>query len=199
MLVSTDGEHESLVLLQRARQGKQEALGALLQQLRPWLKVMAQSLLVSGVAARVDASDIVQQTCLSVHNRILQFQGDDVGQFMAWVREIHRCNIQDELRRHVLAQERAVGREAPVDVASLRLSASGFRTSGQIQFHERSLELARALEDIPLSQRQVVTLRYLEGVSIAEISDHLQITPDAVSSLLRRGIERLRAKLTPEA
>jgi RNA polymerase sigma-70 factor (ECF subfamily) len=194
MQVSTHDEHESLVLLQQVRQGKQEALGVLLEQLRPWLRVMAQGLMASDLVARVDASDIVQQTCLSVHKRIQQFQGGDVAQFMAWVREVHRCNIHDELRRHITTEERAVGREVSWD-ASLRLSASGCRPSEQIQLNERSLQLASALEALPLSQRQVVTLRYLEGVSIADISSHLQITPDAVSSLLRRGIEKLRGKL----
>lgn len=194
-MVSTNDEHGSLVLLRQACQGEQEALGDLLQQLRPWLKVMAQSLLVSGVAARVDASDIVQQTCLSVHRRIQQFQGNDVAQFMAWVREVHRCNIQDELRRHITTEERAIGREVPLDEVSLRLSLSADRPSASIQFNEKSLQLASALEHLPLSQRQVVTLRYLEGVSIKEISSHLQLTPDAVSSLLRRGIEKLRGRL----
>ncbi len=46
-----------------------------------------------------------------------------------------------------------------------------------------------------MSQRRVVTLRYLEGLSVAEISQHLDITPDAVSSLLRRGIQQLKGLL----
>ncbi len=121
MQSTESGNRDSLILLQQARLGQGDALGLLLEKLRPWLRVMAQSMLVDDVAARVDASDVVQQTCLSAHKKIQQFQGDDVGQFMAWIREIHQCNLRDELRRHVEAEERAVGREVPLGVGGAQV------------------------------------------------------------------------------
>ena len=82
-------------LLRQACSGEPAALGQLLEQLRPWMRILADARMGSELAARVDPSGIVQQTCLSVFNRIQQFQGHEIAQFMAWVREIHTHNVQE--------------------------------------------------------------------------------------------------------
>src|SRR5580704_11057698 len=57
-------------LIERARVGDQAALGELLEKYRRYLWGLADKLLDDRAAARIDASDIVQQTCLSVHKHI---------------------------------------------------------------------------------------------------------------------------------
>ncbi len=187
-------ESESRILLRQARVGEAEALGRLLLRLRPWMKVMAESMLGGGFTARVDASDLVQQTCLSVHRRIQQFTGEDVAQFLAWVREIHHCNIRDEVRRNVAASQRAVGREVPLEamgpIASVEASPER-----RLQLSEDSLRLVEATDGLPPAQKAVAILRYLEGWSVSEIAQHMSLTPDAVTSLLRRALIALRSRL----
>lgn len=135
----------SVVWLRQACAGGQDALGQLLKQLRPWMRVLADARLGSEVAARVDASDIVQQTCLSVHNRIQQFHGHDMAQFMAWVREIHCRNVQDVVRLHLVAQERSVYRERSLE----QVDATLFAVEASIPsvfLGEESIALANAME-----------------------------------------------------
>ena len=54
-------------LLQQARAGDAQAAGLLLERYRPYLRVIAQRLLDEQLAARLDASDLVQQTLFEAH------------------------------------------------------------------------------------------------------------------------------------
>ena len=60
-------------LLARARAGDREALGELLENNRDYLRNLADRLLDDRMGRRIDASDVVQQTCLSVHKQIGEF------------------------------------------------------------------------------------------------------------------------------
>ena len=184
----------SVVLLKQARMGEQAALGQLLERLRPWLRVIADGRLGTRLAARLDASDVVQQTCLSIYKRIQQFEGDEIAQFMAWVREIHCRNILDEVRRHLLVQERSVEREKPLSEVDLTLLAEE-SSPAALFLGEEAMQLAAALEHLPDSQRKAIAMRYLEELPVARITQLMDLSADAVTSLIRRGLQQLRALL----
>lgn len=56
-------------------------------------------------------------------------------------------------------------------------------------------ELDLALKRLPVSQRQVVVLRYMLGLSTGEVADVLDATPRAVRNLQYRGLQFLRSAL----
>ena len=181
-------------LLRQACSGEPAALGQLLEQLRPWMRILADARMGSALAARVDPSDIVQQTCLSVFNRIQQFQGHEIAQFMAWVREIHTHNVQDVVRGHLVAQERSVFREQPWDdVDATLLVVEGSNPS--FFLGDKAILLANAMEQLPDAQRKATAMRYLEGLPVSRISELMNLTPDAVTSLIRRGLQQLRTQI----
>lgn len=188
----------SQVLFQQARAGQVEALGALFQHLRPWLRLLAEGMLGAQVAARIDPSDIIQLTCLSAHQHFQEFRGHDLPQFMAWLKEIHHRNIQNELRRHVGTAERSVERERPLANVDSNCLASDSPPSRPLLLGEDAVRLAEAMEHLPLAQRRAVALRYLEDLPISRIAQMLDKTPDAVTSLIRRALEQLRGRLTNE-
>src|SRR5260221_5453684 len=72
-------------LLAQAKQGDQLALGQLLELHRAYLKVLAERQLDRRLEARIDASDLIQQTCLSVFASFTQFAGQSEGEFAAWI------------------------------------------------------------------------------------------------------------------
>ena len=59
-------------------------------------------------------------------------------------------------------------------------------------------ELAFALEQLPQACREVVHLGYLEGLSNAEIADHLHISINTVKTQKQRALKTLRRLLAPE-
>jgi RNA polymerase sigma-70 factor (ECF subfamily) len=138
--------------LQRAKQGDEAALGELLDEFRPYLRLLAVRALDDRMAGRVDASDVVQQTCLSAVRRFTEFTGDDVEGLIGWLRVIHEHNLVDTARKHLEAERRSVRREEP-DAAPDRLAIEELTSpSHRLMKGERAVELARWLSTLPADQ-----------------------------------------------
>jgi len=185
-------------LIQRVCSGDRDALGELLEQYRPYLRILAQRE-VDGLGARIDASDLVQQTCLSAVRNVADFDGSDEAQFIAWLRLIHQRNIRDTIRNNIYSKKRAVDREAPMagDQAVEQNLVSNRQTSPsqRAMRGENAVRLAKSLGKIPEDQREAVRLRYLEGYSVAQIAEAMDRTETAVGGLLKRGLKTLRRYL----
>ena len=54
----------------------------------------------------MDASDIVQQTCMEGHRDFAAFRGQAEGELLAWLRRILEHNAAHTIERHVYAQKR---------------------------------------------------------------------------------------------
>ena len=186
-------------LIRRARQGNEDALGRLLDGHRAYLKMLAQRSIGGRLEARVDASDLVQQTFLSAFRHIQEFVGDDEAQFVAWLRKIHQQNIHDTIRRNVHAQKRSIANEQSLDDSQLDElgmgSGSAASPSQRAMQGEQAVQLANALQTLPEDQREAVRLRHLEGCSLAQLAEHFKRSEAAVAALLKRGLENLRKRL----
>ena len=161
--------------------------------------MLAQRSVGGWLEARVDASDLVQQTFLSAFRNIKDFSGDDEAQFVAWLRKIHQRNIQDTIRQNVYAQKRAIANEQSLDGSQLGELAEGSGSaaspSQRAMQGEQAVQLANALQTLPEDQREAVRLRHLEGWSLAQLAEQFKRSEDAVAALLKRGLENLRKGL----
>jgi len=180
--------------IRRARQGDGAALGELLEHFRGHLKVMAARDVDPRAARRVDASDIVQQTCLSVHRRIAEFDGETPAQFLAWLQKIHQHNVQDVARDEIHTQKRSTdSEEYPSDPGVLMGDAS--TPSQRVMRDEEAVRLASLLDDLTEDQRQAVRLRFFEGHKLREIAERMGRTEAAVAALIQRALAALRHRL----
>jgi DNA-directed RNA polymerase specialized sigma24 family protein len=82
-------------LLRQALGGDKDSLGRLLELLRGYLRALAQRELGGALGARIDASDLCQQTCLCAYAIFPQFHGQQIGEFVVWLRRIHE-RIKDD-------------------------------------------------------------------------------------------------------
>ncbi len=195
----TDSEAELARLLERARSGDQDARGRLLDHFRPQLRQWARRRIEGKIRARIDESDIAQQSCLSALRNFDQFEGSELGEFLAWLRQIHEQNVRDAVRDHAVYQKRAVWRESD-DAEALEAAPTELDSpSRHAMREERAARIARALETLPEGQREAVRLRHLEGCSLAEIARRLDRTEAATAGLLKRGLAKLRQKLKDES
>jgi RNA polymerase sigma factor (sigma-70 family) len=149
-----DDNEELAGLLIEARKGNKQALGALLAQLRPWVRWQAQGLLGQRLVARLDGSDIVQDVHLRALEHFDQFRGDSVPQLRAWVKTILRNIITDCRRRHG-----ADGRDVDAEVAGgdrfPYLEADATTPSEGAIRNEQQARLSEALQRLPEKQRLV--------------------------------------------
>ena len=184
-------------LLLRARAGDQAALGELLEKYRGHLRHLAENLLDDRAAGRLDASDLVQQTCLSVHKQIAEFDGKDAAQFAAWLRQIHERNVRNAVRDQLHAGKRDISREERL--ADRDVHAAGQATPSQ-QFvrNEESERLARAILQLPEDEQEALRRRYLEGQSLVEVAAAMGLTKDGLVWLMKRGMRNVKQHLGDE-
>jgi RNA polymerase sigma-70 factor (ECF subfamily) len=177
--------------------------GATLMRYRDYLRSLARSRLNHRAPAGLDPSDIVQEALLKAYRSREQFRGRTEEELAAWLRVILHNTLANALRfcsRHPggvpLPSEGsdsssahpgpvpADDRPLPEDVAAK---------------NEQLLGLARALERLPDDQRSVMELKYLHGLSVAEICEQAGRSRPAVAGLLYRGLKALRVLMeTPD-
>lgn len=181
-------------LIVRARHGDEQALGLVLEQHRSYLRLLSRRAFDGAIAARLDPSDVIQQTFLSACRNFAKLHGEQGAEFRAWLLQIHERNLQDAVRQHVLADKRAVGQEAAVPVAAA-IDVQASSPSQRLLRSEQAVSLAKSVEALPDDQREAVRLRHLEGWSLVQIAGCLHRSERAVAALLNRGIENLRQRV----
>ena len=172
------------------------------ERFRQYLRLLARLQLGARLSARIDPSDLVQQTLLEAFEKRYQFRGSTSAEEAAWLRKILARNVADALRtaeslKRDVTRERSL--DAELDQSSARLGAwialDQPTPSEYAQLHEHAILLADALARLPESQREALILQYWQGCSLAEIGAALGRTPSAVAGLLKRGLKQLRAEL----
>jgi RNA polymerase sigma-70 factor (ECF subfamily) len=177
-------------------------MGRLLEAQRTELHRQAEGQLAGRIAARIDASDVIQQTFLEAYRSFPQFAGQDARELAAWLRTILDHRVALAIRDHTLIQKRNVGRERSMDDSGGRGApmkhelAAGLSTPSQKAIRgEEADRLSRALTALPEDQREAVRLRHLEGWTVADIAARLGRTPAATAGLIKRGMHTLRQQL----
>lgn len=196
---------DSQEILALAKQGDESAKGELLNRFRPYLNVIAQRHLDERLQSRLDYADVVQITFLEATRDFDDFRGESVESLLAWLRNILRNNVSTAHQQHLTAQKRSARKEVILRVSSdsggnslglqdMVLSESS-SPSQRMMRDEASVVLATCLEHIPETQREAIRMRYLEGMSLKEISERIEKSEMAVAGLLKRGLRALREEM----
>jgi RNA polymerase sigma-70 factor (ECF subfamily) len=177
--------------LDRARQGDALALGQLLESLRPYVLVLARSLGSCQLGARLDQSDIAQDALLEVHRSFRGFAGENLAEFVAWMRKIVVRCAGHSVRVHLGTGKRSVSREqSGVDLDAL--ADSGSTPSAEAIRHEHAALMAEALTRLPEEMQQVLLGRLVDGLPHAELAKRLDKSEVAVRVLFSRAVRHLR-------
>ena len=192
-------------LLEAVRRGDAQARGRLLERQRPKLRRMVAVRFDRRLAARVDPSDIVQESLLEAAARIDDYVRNRPLPFYPWLRRIAADRLADASRRHLHAGRRSVGREEPAGLPgesvmelAERLLAPNSAPSARLRRRERRDRVRAALESLPERDREVLVLRYLEDLSTEDAASVLGVGAGAVKMRLVRALQRLRDQLDEE-
>ncbi len=71
-----------------------------LERFRPYLRLLARLHLDPRYQAKLDASDLVQQTFLQAHRALTGFRGQTDAELAAWLRQILARNMAHLARDH---------------------------------------------------------------------------------------------------
>lgn len=170
-------------LLARFSKGDRAAALALTSRLAP--VVFAQAFRMLG--DRAEAEDVTQESLLRLWKAAPGWDATR-AKITTWLYRVTSNLCIDCLRK----SNRNSGDEVP-EVAD--------ETPGidrKLQATARAQALQHALQTLPDRQRQAMILRHIEDLSNPEISDIMEISVEAVESLVSRGKRALASTLAPQ-
>jgi RNA polymerase sigma-70 factor (ECF subfamily) len=170
----------------RARMGDQSALA----DLYDWYMPRVYRYAVARVGNVAEAEDLTEEVFLKMLGAIGGFRWKDVP-FSSWLFRIAHNHIASHFRRS--AQRGGPTSELTEDMIDVRESPS-------MVVEERITleEVRRATELLPEAQRDVITLRFAVGLSIAETAQALGKREGNVKALQHKAVAKLQKLLVPE-
>lgn len=180
-------------LMLRVREGDDAAFAKLVEAYQDRLV----GLLTHLVNERDVAEDLAQETFLRVYRARKGYVPS--AKFSTWLFRIAQ-NLASNSRRG-RRRRKEVAFAGPSEVSDSRpqealvAEKSAFLPSRQLAKRELAAVVRDALEELGERQKLAVLLHKFEGMSYADIAETMEMTPQAVKSLLSRARENLRMKL----
>ncbi len=180
-------------LLSAARSGDRRALERLLR-------------LLSGPVFRFgrgfcgdpdDAADVAQVTLAALARTVRDFRGDSSLTTWAYTVARNACTRHRRRGAHEPARFEPLEPGTADRPGALQVAAPGGDPERALERAELREALERAIASLPPSQREVLVLRDVEGLSAKEVGRQLRLTERAVKSRLHRARVALRVMLAP--
>lgn len=161
--------------------------------------VQQHSRRVFGLAYRVtgneaDAEEAVQETFLRVFRKIDGFE--ERAKFDTWLYRVAANAALDVVRRRQRHHDRQAALEGvagdPLPLAGQEPGPE--RLAEGVQVNER---IADAMQRLTPGERAAFTLRHLQGLSIREIGEALDLKSNAVKNAIFRAVQKMRQELAP--
>lgn len=162
-------------IIERCLKGEKEAFRFLVERYQA--QAVGHSLAI--LANREDALDATQEAFVDAFRSLKKF--DLSRRFYPWFYVLlrHRCY-------KIIAKKREAENIEDAEIIAPQTSVSG----------EEKIALERALRSISREDREIISLKYLDGFSYDEIAELLKIPRGTVMSRLFYARKQLQAKLT---
>lgn len=173
-------------LLDIYQQGDREAVSQLLERharrVRDYVRMLVKDDNV--------ADDLTQEVLIKVVKVLDEGRYTDKGRFQPWLLRIARNRVLDYFR-------------AQKQVKTVSESSAGFDILGSKNFAEPSIEdrliseqqaeeVRQLIEQLPAEQREVVKMRYYEGLSFKEIAEHTGVSINTALGRMRYALINMR-------
>jgi RNA polymerase sigma-70 factor, ECF subfamily len=181
-------------LIERIRAGDSEAFYDLIRPHERAIYVTAFSILQDPS----EAEDVAQETVLKAFRNLHQFRGD--ARFGTWLVTIAINESRMRLRSRQRARLESLDAAIPDDPDYVPIQLRDWREipSQTLERQELREALTRALASLDDKYREVLVLRDVQLLSVAETAELLAITPGTVKVRLLRARLQMRDRLVTE-
>jgi RNA polymerase sigma-70 factor (ECF subfamily) len=191
---------DSRRLLDDLSEGSTKTFDALFARHRSYIRQVIDMRLDGALRRRVDASDIIQETHLAMLRRLDDFLRRRPVTFRAWMRQVAQERLVMARRRHLGAQRRGVGREVGLPDRSSQqlidqLPVTHTTASQSVSRREIARLLRQLIAEMDEPDREILLMRYIEGLNNVEIAFVLKMEANTVSKRHGRALRRLRQML----
>jgi RNA polymerase sigma-70 factor (ECF subfamily) len=200
MLTGTDRPKTAEELIAEARSTGDLMLGELFLRYTHYLTLLARVQIGRRLQGKLDPSDIVQETFLQAHSHFPNFRGSSDAEFTVWLRRILASVLSNTIQHYLGTRARDPRLEQEIEGAlgqssaelGQQLAASDTSPSEVASRREDAVLLANAIGMLPPDYREVILLRFAEGLPFAQVAERMGRTVSSVEKLWLRAIARLR-------
>jgi RNA polymerase sigma-70 factor (ECF subfamily) len=179
--MSTDEQERSLAMA--AQRGDSGAF----RELYDAYRVRIWTMVLYSIGDSLQAQDLLQSIFFKVYRGLGSFRHQ--SSLFTWIYQIARNECRNYQRRRRVLQvplEAILGSREEIDQKPISSN-----------YEVRSVILQNAVKQLAFKMRDVVVLKYLEGLSYEEISHVLGCSPGTVASRLNRALAELEERLRP--
>ncbi len=169
-------------LIVRAKQGDTTAIGELYEAFR--LGIYRYLFYRSGDGQIAD--DLTSEVFIRMIRALPGFRFQEAS-FQAWLYQIAHNLLNDHYRKASYRNHVQLEENMSNDPQNQR--------SRPVEKSLNSVALKQALDGLSGEQRDVIVMRFISGMSIAEVAQYINKSEDAVKGLQRRALTSLRAVL----
>jgi RNA polymerase sigma factor (sigma-70 family) len=174
---------EEQALVEQFRRGDDSAFDRIVEQYAAGVAALANRLL--GWPGDVD--DVVQEVFVAAFLGLKKFRGERCLRTWLFTITVNKC------RRHRL---RRLGRLRLVTLEEAQVLESRDRSGDQTAMdQETCAKVRRAVQTLPRRYREIIALKYLQGLATEEICELLRITANTMQVRLHRARRRLTQQL----
>lgn len=168
-------------LIQRFKQGDLDSFSPLYER---YLSSVLNR--VRYVVPEADVEDVTQEVFIAVLKSLHTFRGESL--FSTWLRTLTNYKVAEYYRR----------RNRKRDPREVSITEAEILTDESNNLHmEERIALRRSLAAMPEKYREVILLRFSDGMKFDEIAKILGTNLETTKSLFRRAVAALRKNLEP--
>lgn len=188
---SKEGEKSDIDLIDEFKQGQEEAFSELVKR----HKERAMKLTFMIVGNYEDAKDISQEVFIKTYRSLKGFHGK--SKFSTWFYRILMNSSKDFMRKKKFKQ--FVTRQKDTHGRNYLEEAKGTVRSPEHRLLGKELKghINQVIHELPMKQRWVFTLRFIEEMSLQEIADSTGQSEGTVKATLHFAVQKVRKGLAP--
>jgi len=177
-------------LAKLARKGDQRAFAEIVELYKDKIFHLAYRMLSN----RHEAEDVVQETFLRVYKNLDRY--DENQKFSTWIYRIGTNLSIDRLRKRKPSFSLDADLNESEGMDGYSLIPSDNRTpESEMLLSETQRIIHQAIDGLPAKYKTIMILRYIQDLSLQEISEILDLPVTTMKTRVHRGREFLRKKL----
>lgn len=188
---STDAQN---TIVNRLRAAGTEELSSLFEANRDNLRTLISQRIQGTLAARFDASDIIQETFIRANKQLRSYLRSPQLHPVVWIRVLCKNLLSESIRKHMRNRRSPVYETHNVgdQLVAERLADSIHSVRETVVRRELVQRVYDLLSTFGQTDREIIEMRHTDMMSFPEIAKCLEMGVEAVKKRYYRGLDKFR-------
>ena len=180
--------------ISRLRTSGTEELSELFEVHRDNLRTLISQRIQGALAARFDASDIIQETFIRANKQLRTYLQSPEIHPVVWIRILCKNLLAESIRKHLRNRRSPTYETHNIgdQLVAERLADSIHSVSETVVRQELVQRVYKLLGTFGQTDREIIEMRHTDMMAFPEIANALEMSVEAVKKRYYRGLDRFR-------